>query len=117
MEEPSMVLDTVPNASGSARRLKYVKAVRVRVLCDDFDHLANSPDHNHFWLAKENSIDDLVKIMYRLTSAISSLHSIGKAYHILIPNHIAVTDNNEVKLIMPFFMDYFNFPKLLIPYR
>lgn len=52
-----------------------------------------------------------------MTSAISSLHTMGKPYHMLIPNHIAVNKKNEVKLILPFFMDYFNFPKLLINYQ
>lgn len=46
-----------------------------------------------------------------------SLHTIGKPYHLLIPHHLALNSKKEIKLIVPFFMDYFLFPKFIFSYR
>jgi hypothetical protein len=84
--------------------------VKLRILCDDFEELGSNP-HASFWMPNQNKIDDLVKAMYRLTMSLASLHTIGKPFHLLIPHHLAINSKREIKLILPFFMDFFQFPR------
>ena len=84
------------------------KYVRVRLFCDDFEHIADSHNREGFWMPKEQPIDSLIRIMYHLSSAVSSFHIIGKPFLFLNPKHLALLRDGRVKLIVPFFMDYFS---------
>jgi len=59
-------------------------------------------------------MDQKCSIIYRLTHALRGLHFIGKPHYLFTPKFLARTEKQHFKLVLPFFMNYFDEPGVQI---
>jgi len=65
---------------------------------------------NKFWLDNTQRPDNLIQIMYQMICGLDTFHGVGKPYHLLNPYHLTIASGHRPKLLVPFFMEYFQTP-------
>ena len=87
---------------------------KINLYTEYFRQTANNFTSNGILTGSVLPLDKTFKIAYQLIHAIRSLHVIGRVSYFIEPSHIAITDDYDVHLIVPFFDNYFNDPKIFI---
>lgn len=96
------------------RFLAGKSALTVDIVSEDFDTLLTTQDCKDEelplkpWTNPDIPISDRYQMIEDLMLAVQSLHFIGKPHLTLTASHMVIYGGCRLKVIVPFFMDYFN---------
>lgn len=91
------------------------EGLSVDIVAEDFEGFALSNDGTKIWTTQSVSLQAKLQLFEDLLMAVRSLHFIGKPHLTLTASHMVVCKSStRLKVIVPFFAEYFNDPSLFM---
>lgn len=84
---------------------------KIYFLSEYFDSFSMDSDYFSVWKKNNISNRDKCRMFMQLIKGIQAMHVIGKPHFLVTPRHMAISQGSNLKLIVPFFMSYFNNPE------